>query len=475
MVKIPRILIAAPASGHGKTMITISLMAALHARGLAVAPNKVGPDYIDPGYHSLATGRLSRNLDAVMCPRRLIAPLLAHGALVPTPADIAIIEGVMGLFDGRMGFHGEGSAADIAALTNTPVIICADASHTSRTIAATVAGLAQFDKSVHIAGVIFNKVSSTRQADEIRDAMARVDIPILGFVPRNKDAQAPSRHLGLVPVEERGEAADQLRNLADLVSVSVDLDRIVDIAQQADDLDCEPWDPAGVVHAPSDLRPVVAMAGGRAFTFRYSETAELLRTGGCEVVEFDPTSSDKLPEGTCGIYIGGGFPQVHAADIASNQALLADVRQAVAVRGIPTVAECAGLLYLASTLNGQPMAGVLDADCAMESRLTMGYRVGIAPADTLLAPAGTQVIGHEFHRTQIHLNSPADPAWMLETWSGQQMSASGHDGISADPAARGYPSVHASYLHTHWAGYPVLAQSFIDAVHNYAQEARHGV
>lgn len=447
MVKLPRLMIAAPASGHGKTMLTIGLMGALSARGLSVAPNKVGPDYIDPGYHALATGRVSRNLDPVLTSPGLVTQLLLRGATHPNRADVAIIEGVMGLFDGRLGRAGEGSAAHVAALTRTPVVLCADASHTSRTIAATVLGIATFDPRVRLAGVVFNKVSSPRQAAEIRDAMARVDVPVLGFIPRDPSVETPSRHLGLVPAEERPEAAAQLAGLVRLVAEHLDLDELLRLAETADELSESPWDPAAHVSPPSPARPVVALAGGRAFTFRYPETAELLAAGGCEVVEFDPTCDARLPEGTAGIYLGGGFPEVHAAELAANRSLLDDVARAVA-DGVPTVAECAGMLYLGRDIDGQPMAGALPISTTMGPRLAMGYRDAVAQHATVLTEPGWRVTGHEFHRTRV--SGDVSPAW--------EFVGVGTDGVSTG-------SVHASYLHTHWAGCPQLAQRFINACH----------
>ncbi len=460
MVKIPRFLIAAPSSGQGKTMLTIAIMAALAQRGMTIAANKVGPDYIDPGYHYLATGRPSRNLDAVMCPENLIAPLLAHGFLTPYPADIAMIEGVMGLFDGKLGSQGRGSSAHIASLTSTPVIVCADASRTSRTVAATVMGLQSFDPSIHIAGVIFNKVSSPRQEAEIRDAMKQVDIPIIGCVPRHADATTPSRHLGLVPAEERPQAGEQLASFSQLIDRHVDLDALVAIASSAPDLDVEPWDPAQVVSPPSTRRPLVAMAGGKAFTFRYAETSELLAAGGCEVIEFDPTCDHHLPDQISGLYLGGGFPQVHAEQISANRDLL-DRLSALISAGIPTVAECAGYLYLTSHLDGHEMIGALTVKAEMEKRLKMGYRLAKSPHDTVLCPSGTEVIGHEFHRTHVLHDKDYMPAW--------EFDQIGSDGITAIDSL-GRPFLHASYLHTHWAGYPNLAQSFINAVHRFDKE-----
>lgn len=447
MVTLPRVLVAAPASGHGKTMLSVGLMGALHRRGLTVAPAKVGPDYIDPGYHALATKRPSRNLDPVLCSPELVPQLLLRGATVPAPADVAVIEGVMGLFDGRVGRHGEGSAAHVASLTDTPVVLCADASRTSRTIAATVAGLAGFDSRVRVAGVIFNKVSSPRQRSEICDAMSHVDVPVLGFLPKDESVEAPSRHLGLVPAAERPDAAEHLSSLFDLIEEHVDLDALLDVARTAPPLPHKAWDPTDVVRAPSASHPVVAVAGGRAFTFRYAETVELLEAGGCIVEEFDPTSSPHLPGGTAGLYLGGGFPEVHATELASNQSLLDDVRLAVA-DGVPTVAECAGMLYLGESLDGVPMAGALPLRAAMGKRLQMGYRDAVALVDSPLAGAGTRVVGHEHHRTAAQIEAP----------TGWDLVGLHRDGVATS-------SVHASYLHVHWAGHPALAQRFINACH----------
>jgi cobyrinic acid a,c-diamide synthase len=444
--ELPRIIIAAPASGHGKTTVATGLMATLAARGLAVSGHKVGPDFIDPGYHALATGRPGRNLDPFLVGEHRIVPLLLGGA---RSADIAVIEGVMGLFDGRLGTGGEASTAHVAALTASPVLLVVDISHASRTHAAVVAGLAAFDPSVRIAGVILNKAASTRHADEVRDALGPTGIPVLGVLPRDDGIETPSRHLGLVPAAERAESTATLARMAEVIGAHVDIDAVLDLARQAEPLHETPWDPMREIQAPSRARPVVAIAGGRAFTFRYAETEELLRAAGCDVVEFDPLVDANLPAGTAGIYLGGGFPEVHAAELAENRCLMAELRSAVAA-GVPTVAECAGLLYLCRSLDGTPMVGAVPADAAMTTKLTLGYRTATSPADSVLTEAGEQVTGHEFHRTAIA--SPdvdGQAAWHLP----------------AGPEGFATPTLHAAYLHTHWAGHPALAQRFAQAVH----------
>jgi cobyrinic acid a,c-diamide synthase len=459
---LPRLVIAAPGSGHGKTTIATGLMGALTATGRKVAGFKVGPDYIDPGYHTLATGRLGRNLDPYLCGEEQMAPLLLHGARTPEPADIAIIEGVMGLFDGQIGSQGFASTAHVAGLLQAPVIMVIDISHTSRTAAAIAHGLNTFDPRVRLSGVIINKSGSERHAREIVDSIQAAGLQVLGILPRDAGIEIPSRHLGLVPAAEREEAADAVIQLSRRISDHVSLNSIISVARSAPMLEAEPWSPADQVRPPSDARPVVAIAAGRAFTFRYAETDELLRAAGCEPAVFDPTSDEQLPAGTAGLYLGGGFPEVHAAELAANHPLLSNVRAAVDA-GMPTVGECAGLLYLCRRVNGLAMVGALEADAIMTDRLTLRYRSMTADHDQLLARAGTSVTGHEFHRTTVEPRRGTAAAWLVD---GEP------DGFSADPAGVGRENVHASYFHVHWAGYPDLAQQFANAVHDHARTIR---
>ena len=446
MSALPRLVVAAPATGQGKTTVATGLMAALSRRGLAVSGHKVGPDYIDPGYHALACGRPGRNLDPHLVGEELVVPLLLHGAATPEPAAVAVVEGVMGLYDGRVGGAGFSSTAHVAALTRSPVVLVVDISRSSRSIGAVVHGMATWDPSVEVVGVVLNQAGSPRHAQEVRDS---IGLPVLGTLPRDEAISAPSRHLGLVPAAERGLAAEALDRLAAQVEQHVDLDAVLAAARQAPDLPEPAWSPSSVVTpvvAEGAERPVVAMAGGRAFTFRYAETEELLRAAGCEVAVFDPVCDPALPPGTRAIYLGGGFPEVHAQEISENTALREELRAAVR-DGVPTVAECAGLLYLCATLEDQPMVGAIAADAAMHERLTMRYPVVTAPADTLLTRAGEQCSAHEFHRTRTRPERGPVAAWEVE---GAEVGFAG-------------PTLHASYLHTHWAGHPQLAQRFAEA------------
>ena len=448
MLTMPRVVIAAPASGHGKTTVATGLLAAFAARGATVAGFKVGPDYIDPGYHALAAGRPGRNLDPVLVGEDLIAPLFAHGA---AGADLAVIEGVMGLYDGRVGAGDTGSTAHVAALLDAPVLLVVDAAAQGRSVAALVHGFRSFGE-VRLAGVVLNRVGSDRHEALLREACEEVGTPVLGVLRRAGAVSAPSRHLGLVPAAERHvEATASVAALAALVTDGVDLDAVAAVARSAPPIDVTPWSPAAGDPVPG--RPVVALAGGPAFSFAYAETAELLAGAGAEVVTVDPVHDEKLPDGTRALVVGGGFPEVYADRLAANEPLRIAVASLAAV-GAPIVAECAGLLWLCRTLDGAPMCGVLDADAAMTPTLTLGYRDAVAMTDSPLAEAGSRITGHEFHRTTVHprsglLLSPAGgAAW---AWRG------------ADPEGFTGPGLHASYLHLHWAGHPDLARRVVAA------------
>ncbi|MEV0718003.1 cobyrinate a,c-diamide synthase [Asanoa sp. NPDC050611] len=442
MVATPRIVVAAPASGHGKTTVAGGLLAAFAARGRRVAGFKVGPDYIDPGYHALASGRPGRNLDPVMVGEERIAPLFAHGA---AGADLAVVEGVMGLFDGRAHAGEHGSTAQVAKLLSAPVLLVVDGSAVGRSVAALVHGFRGFDPTLRLAGVVLNKVGSDRHEAILREALEEVGTPVLGVLRRAEAVAAPSRHLGLVPVVERhASAAQAMAALADLVASSVDLAAIEAAAAAAPPLAVEPWSPPV---SAAKATPVVAVAGGPAFSFSYAETTELLAAAGAEVVTVDPLHDEALPPRTAALVVGGGFPEVYAAELSANEPLRAAVA-ALAAGGAPIAAECAGLLWLARSLDGAPMCGVLPAEAAMTGRLTLGYRDAVAISPSWLAPAGTRVTGHEFHRTATTPGAGATPAW---GWREQPA-----EGFVAG-------NVHASYLHLHWAGAPEIAERLVAA------------
>ncbi|PPS83192.1 cobyrinate a,c-diamide synthase [Streptomyces sp. MH60] len=472
---VPRLVVAAPSSGSGKTTVATGLMAALAGRGLAVSPHKVGPDYIDPGYHALATGRVGRNLDAYLCGPELVGPLFLHGA---RGCDIAVVEGVMGLYDGAAGEGELASTAQVAKLLRAPVVLVVDASSQSRSVAALVHGFVSWDPEVRIGGVILNKVASDRHEVLLREAVDSVGVPVLGVLRRAPQVDVPSRHLGLVPVaERRSQAVGAVAAMAGQVADGCDLEALVGLARTAGALAGAAWDAAeALVSSPPPPRPVpspgaaapgpplrpgrprprtpdglrerVAVAGGPAFTFSYAEHTELLAAAGAEVVTFDPLRDEELPEGTAGLVIGGGFPEVYASELSANEGLRKSVAE-LALSGAPVAAECAGLLYLCRELDGLPMCGVLDASARMSERLTLGYRDAVAVSDSVLAGAGTRLRGHEFHRTVVEPGAGAAPAW------GMRAPERRVEGF----VERG---VHASYLHTHWAAEPGVARRFVE-------------
>ncbi|MER6446908.1 cobyrinate a,c-diamide synthase [Streptomyces venezuelae] len=467
---MPRLVIAAPSSGSGKTTVATGLMAAFSERGLAVSPHKAGPDYIDPGYHALATGRPGRNLDAFMCGPELVAPLFAHGA---AGCDLAVVEGVMGLYDGAAGRGELASTAQVAKLLRAPVVLVVDASSQSRSVAALVHGFASFDPQVRLGGVILNKVGSDRHEVMLREALEEAGMPVLGVLRRAPQVATPSRHLGLVPVAERhSDALASVSALAAQVRAGCDLDALMALARTAPPLDCEAWSPHAALrrhaspqtqaHGPEQSpdrgdAPVVAVAGGAAFTFSYAEHTELLAAAGAEVVTFDPLRDEALPPGTSGLVIGGGFPEMYAPELSANEPLRAAVA-AFAAAGGPVAAECAGLLYLGRSLDGKPMCGVLDADARMSERLTLGYREAVAVSDSALAQAGTRLRGHEFHRTVVEPGAGAAPAWGF-THPERRVEGFVQQGV------------HASYLHTHWAAEPSVARRFTEAARRFTEAA----
>ncbi|KAB1987329.1 cobyrinate a,c-diamide synthase [Streptomyces triticiradicis] len=452
---VPRLVVAAPSSGSGKTTVATGLMAAFAGRGLAVSPHKVGPDYIDPGYHALATGRTGRNLDAYLCGPELIGPLFAHGA---RGCGLAVVEGVMGLYDGAAGEGELASTAQVAKLLRAPVVLVVDASSQSRSVAALVHGFASWDPGVRVAGVILNKVGSDRHEAMLREALDASGVPVLGVLRRAPQVDTPSRHLGLVPVaERRTEAVEAVAAMAAQVRAGCDLDALFALARGAGAVPGAAWDPAEAVGSPvhghptrpaGRRAPVVAVAGGEAFTFSYAEHAELLTAAGAEVVTFDPLRDERLPDGTDGLVVGGGFPEVYAAELSANEPLRKSVA-ALAESGAPVAAECAGLLYLCRELDGRPMCGVLDARARMDERLTLGYRDAVALGDSVLAAAGTRMRGHEFHRTVVEPGAGASPAWGMH---------------APERRVEGFvqQGVHASYLHTHWASEPGVVRRFVE-------------
>lgn len=480
---IARVVIAGTSSGAGKTTVACGLIGALRARGAVVQGFKVGPDYIDPSHHALASGRPGRNLDAFLSGPELMGPLLRHGS---QGADVAVIEGVMGLFDGASGRGELASTAHVAKLLRAPVLLVVDAAAMARSAAAIVHGYRTFDPAVNVAGVIFNRVGSDHHEQLLREAVEPLDVPVLGALRRDERIVTPERHLGLVPALEREAGArEALAALAEAMSRYVDLEEVERIARGAPGSAGESesaWSPqAGAAGVDTERMQGqaqgarIALAAGPAFSFHYEENLELLRGAGAELLPFDPLHDETLPADAGGLLLAGGFPEVYGAELEANARLREQVA-AFAASGAPVLAECGGLLYLARDLDGHEMCGVLPLRARMTTRLTLGYRDATAATGTPWLQEGERVRGHEFHYTQAEQAGPtqaaeptraakdAGPARAADdeayaTGAAWTLSARGSE--RAEGFVRG--GVQASYLHVHWAAHRQLAWRFAQA------------
>ena len=433
------IVVAGTHSGVGKTSIALGLIGALRRRSLTVQPFKVGPDFIDPLHHGHASGRPSRNLDGWMLDRETN---LRRFAAATADADVAVIEGVMGLFDGSEGKSDRGSTAEMAKQLRLPVILVIDAGAIARSAAALVHGYATFDPDLHVAGVILNNVGGEAHAGLIRDAVAGA-VPILGALPHAAELVMPERHLGLhLPHEAREDYVDRLANL---IEEHIDLDRLL-----AESLIDRPARPAAAAEPTPTVR--IGVARDEAFCFYYADNLELLEQAGAELVVFSPID-DPLPRDLDGIYIGGGYPELHAAELAGNSAATDAIREFAATGG-PIYAECGGLMYLAENLELEaatyPLCGVLPFSTKMPAPLEIAY-VEITTIGGLFG-AGHTARGHLFHRSEISGGRRAAAhCYRLETSRG-------------DRSEEGYElgNVLASYAHLHLASNPALAAAFVD-------------
>ena len=433
----PRLVVAGVSSGVGKTTVATGLMAALRHRGLNAAPAKVGPDFIDPGYHALATGKPGRNLDAWICGADAVAPLAGAAG-----GDVLVIEGVMGLFDGAAE-DGSASTAHVAHLLDAPVVLVVDASAMSGSVAALVHGFASFDPGLRMAGVILNQVGGGGHETLLREALAPVGLPVLGALRRDDSSAWRDRHLGLVPVVEHRDAVTaSIDRLAAAVERWCDVDALLQTARAA---------PPLAVAEPPAARPSgrarIAVAGGPAFSFVYPENLAQLARAGAERLPFDPLHDAALPAGATALYAGGGFPEVFVEALAANQPLLQDVRARVA-GGLVTWAECGGLLWLSRSLDGHALAGLVPADGRMTDQLSLGYRRAAVRTANPVAPAGAQLRGHEFHYSAL------DPP-------GDALDLTGRFGAGA--AGYASPTLLASYLHIHLGADPLPAERFVAA------------
>lgn len=459
-----RLAIAGAHSGVGKTTITAGLIAALRRRGMVVQPFKVGPDYIDPTYHSLTAGRPCRNLDTWMVPADRVRALFAHAA---RQADVSIVEGVMGLYDG-LGYEEEaGSTAQVAKLTQTPVILVLDAGKMARSAAALALGYRRFDPDLPLAGFIANRAGSESHGRGVATAIERATgLPVLGWLPRDPALDIPERHLGLVPAVEPERWQAFIDAAAERVSAHLDLDRLLALARNAPPSPSDLPDPFHQGQASiCGHRPVVAVAQDKAFHFTYPCNLDLLRAAGAEIAFFSPLQDAGLPPGTTGVLLSGGFPELYAEELSANEGMRRALRQAHG-EGMPIYAECGGLMALTASivdLDGRehPMFGLLPGRSVMAGRLTLGYRLARADVGSWLLSPGGAVRGHEFHYSTWE-GRPADvpPAYHL-------LSRDGGSALGEEGACLG--SLWASYVHLHFGGQPELPLRFVRACAAYAE------
>lgn len=447
------ILIAGTHSGCGKTTISLGIMAALRARGYLVQPFKVGPDFIDPGFHTQVTGLQSRNLDGWMLSpgynRALYQRLLAR-------ADVAVIEGVMGLYDGYNGVSESGSSAEMAKWLGIPAILIVDARSMARSAAALVYGFTRFDRELRVAGVIFNRIGGEGHLQYLREAMkaSLPEVPVLGGIPREDSITIPERHLGLVTAEEMRLDPRWQQNLIDTIERYVNLDLILKRTE------CEgPGPLAGVESARKEPPVIIAVARDAAFCFYYPDNLEMLQEAGARLCFFSPLAGEVPPEGTAGLYLGGGYPEVHAKALAGNTKLFHAIRKYASL-GMPIYAECGGLMTLSrfiETTDGKryPMAGIFPFGTRMLTRRkALGYMEVVLQSSCLLGEPGLTIRGHEFHYSKI-VETRQEPhlefAYVLRK---REMEAIRPEGYKMG-------SVLASYVHLHWGSAPGVPGAFV--------------
>ncbi len=453
------IVIAGTQSGVGKTTITLGLIAALRRRGLAVQPFKVGPDFIDPGHHTRAAGRVCHNLDGWMLSKEDNLSLFSRHA---GEADFTVVEGVMGLFDGYDGLSEAGSTAQMAKWLGLPVLLVVDARSMARSAAALVHGFATFDPDLSLAGVVFNRVGGAGHLQYLQQALGQLEgIKFLGGLPREGELAIPERHLGLFTAEDHPLEDSRLEHMAEMVEKHLDLDGllaslpVLQIPQETP-----------MAEEPHTVR--LGVARDQAFCFYYQENLELLARYGAEIVPFSPLQDRELPQNLHGLYLGGGYPELSAAPLAANMGMKRSIaRQAAA--GLPIYAECGGLMYLSreiEDLEGRrhPMAGVLPLEVRMLPRLkALGYREVTLTAPGLLGPAGTRARGHEFHYSEI-----MDGTGGLAT----QYHITARQGQKTEAEGYGFNHVLASYVHLHFLSNPEVARHLVDKCREYRQARR---
>jgi cobyrinic acid a,c-diamide synthase len=447
-------LISGASSGVGKTTVTLAIAAALSRRGLAVQLFKGGPDFLDTGHHSRISGRKSRNLDTWMLSRETNCDLLRRAS---QNAEILIVEGMMGLFDGKNGADEQGSSAEIAKLLKLPVVLVVDAGKSARSIAATVLGFELFDPELQLTGVILNRVASERHFQALQTAiLARCSTPVLGWLPREPAISIPERHLGLRVAEELSDEDLELQIsvLGNIAEEHLELDRLLCLQCR---LDMTPYPVPGL---GAKIGARVGVAYDSSFAFYYEDNLELLRERGAEIVFFSPLRDQCLPPMLDALYLGGGYPELHTEELSGNTAMLAAIRE-FAESQRPIYAECGGMIYLAASITTKDdkthqMAGILPCHIEMTIHLQrFGYATVEFTQNCLLGPKGTVVRGHSFHYSRMTTTQGLSSSYQINYSLSEQQEQEGF-GVAGT-------NVLASYIHLHFRANPVVAEFFMTA------------
>lgn len=453
-----RIVIAAPQSGSGKTTVTLGIMAALKRRGLAVAPFKVGPDFIDPGYHRVVTGAPSINLDGWICDPGFVRESFSLHAGC---ADIAVIEGVMGLFDGIDGVSDSGSTAQIAKELAAPVVLVVDARSQARSAAALVHGFASFDPALKVAGVVFNNVASANHERILSEALAAhlPDLALLGCLPKDPALAIASRHLGLVTAEDNPLSEGFVAHLVEVIEEHLDLEALIELSSTADaasimeDATAKGPGAAGKPCGPERVR--IAVARDAAFCFVYEDNLRLLHEAGGELCYFSPLRDGALPGDIGGIYLPGGYPELFARELAANDPMKREIARAVE-GGIPLYAECGGFIYLTQGVTAEPQThrfvGIFPVRTRMlPRRKALGYREVELLQESVIGGAGSAARGHEFHYSEME-EMPAHV---------ERLYRVSRKGVDLGREGYRYKNCLASYIHLHFGSSPHIATSFV--------------
>ncbi|WP_071396466.1 cobyrinate a,c-diamide synthase [Bacillus tuaregi] len=453
-----RLVIAGTGSGVGKTTITIGIMAALQQRGYTVQGFKCGPDYIDPSYHTAVTGRTSRNLDSWMFEHQMVRDIVAHAG---KGADISIIEGVMGFYDGKNPLKNTGSTADISMITDSPVLLIVNCASMARSAAAIVKGFQTLASGQNIVGVIANQVGSTGHYEMVKAAIEQeCHVPVIGYLKREREIDIPSRHLGLIPAIERGELNSFFNRLADLITETINLDLLYDLAKTTELI----YSAKSLFEQHKNQDVTIAVAKDAAFNFYYQENLEMLEAFGAKLVYFSPLNNEEVPAEAHGLYLGGGFPEEFAAELAGNEAAKASIRRAV-LEGVPTLAECGGFMYLTQSIvltTGveYSMAGLIPGRVKMQKKLAaLGYREIIGRKENFLIGEDQQAKGHEFHYSTYENEEDHPYAYVTKGRFGAKQEGTLQENLVA------------GYTHFHFASNTALAEHWVQACVRYKQAA----